>query len=585
VSSKRFLDCIIHRRRLLCRAAMAVVVASLSHSASAAESAGPLTFQTPAAQLLPPGFAIVSDLTIQPFVAPGIGAPFGLRLAIDLQGNGRPDIVGCHADYPPYNNPIVKVPCRVLRTQPDGSLTDITRQIFGTGTLPSVTHPRQMVFGDFNHDGRPDIFVAAHGYDAPPFDGETNLLFVSNADGTYADRSSTLPQVPDFSHSACVGDVDGDGNLDIYVGNTGFFSGSKPGPYILIGKGDGTFTQKTSGLPPLAQSQKEKFNSCLLVDVDQDGYPDLVLGTTGANAGTNDNIVLFNDGTGDFTRRPRSVLPAGPLPFLTPSRRSVYDVVTLDINRDGRPDLLLLWVEDAQSGVGFGLQVLINQGNGIFADETAERLQPSTLRTTGPGCLFLHLADFNGDGWEDFYCEATSFNEGEPELWLNNGNGTWSPVAPASLPVQSTLRGLSAVDFDGDGRIDLVRFASGGPDIGYRSYLNRTPRTVPSEPLIGGAISGKAQATIFFTVPLASGAFPITGYTATCSPGTFAGVITVMDTGSPITVTGLTNGRRYACSVTASNAAGTSLPSGTATARPAATVPPERQPPHRLPFR
>ena len=53
------------------------------------------------------------------------------------------------------------------------------------------------------------------------------------------------------------------------------------GPYFLMGSGDGTFTQQTTGLPPQypGACSMRYFSSCLLVDVDQDGYPDLVLGT------------------------------------------------------------------------------------------------------------------------------------------------------------------------------------------------------------------------------------------------------------------------------------------------------------------
>ena len=160
----------------------------------------PLTFARPAAQGPgTPGWAFISDPTIQPFVAPACRRS-GHDSSIDLQGNGRPDVVVCHGSFPP--SPVVKVPCRVLRPQPDGSVVDITRQLFGAGALPSLINPREIVSGDFNRDGRADIFVAAHGYDAAPFPGETNLLLLSNADGTYTDRSATLPQAPDFSHSA-----------------------------------------------------------------------------------------------------------------------------------------------------------------------------------------------------------------------------------------------------------------------------------------------------------------------------------------------------------------------------------------------
>ena len=270
----------------------------------------PLAFERPPAQGPgTSGFAFISDPTIQPFLAPGAPAGIWAWESIDLQGNGRPDIVVCHGSFPP--SPVVKGPCRVLRPQPDGSVADITRQLFGAGALPSSINPSEILSGDFNRDGRPDIFVAAFGYDTAPFSGETNVLLISNADGTYTDRSTTLPQTPTNGHSASVGDIDGDGNLDIYVGNWGG-NGAPVGPYFLMGRGDGTFRQKTTGLPSSIgwRPLDEKFATCLLVDLDGDTSLDLVLGITPNPSGH--SIVLFNDGTGDFTRRPRVVLPEGP---------------------------------------------------------------------------------------------------------------------------------------------------------------------------------------------------------------------------------------------------------------------------------
>lgn len=52
-----------------------------------------------------------------------------------------------------------------------------------------------------------------------------------------------------------------------------------------------------------------KFTTSLLVDVNADGFPDLVLGTDYYN-GNADNIVLLNDGSGDFTKRPKLSFPA-----------------------------------------------------------------------------------------------------------------------------------------------------------------------------------------------------------------------------------------------------------------------------------
>ncbi len=307
-----------------------------------------------------------------------------------------------------------------------------------------------------------------------PYRGATNLLLLSNPDGTYSDRSATLPQTPDFSHAASVADINGDGYLDIYVGNTG---GAAPiGPYFLVGRGDGTFTQQTTGLPSQMTSFQQRFLCALLVDVDGDGHPDLVLGSQ-PTPGFIDNVVLFNNGTGaDFTSRPQYVLPPGPLPR---DNTTTEDIVSLDVNQDGQSDLILL-SSATLSDNGVGLQVLINHGNGTLVDETATHVSPATDRLTGPWYPFIHFADFNGDGWNEFYLDTLLHEDRSihPRVWRNNGNNTWTPVAPSALPPEFSFGDIHAVDFEGDGRPDILRlggvFGGSPPDIGYSSFMNRT---------------------------------------------------------------------------------------------------------------
>ncbi|MFC3116647.1 beta strand repeat-containing protein [Cellvibrio fontiphilus] len=76
---------------------------------------------------------------------------------------------------------------------------------------------------------------------------------------------------------------------------------------------------------------------------------------------------------------------------------------------------------------------------------------------------------------------------------------------------------------------------------------------VPGAPTIGTATAGDTQASVTFTAPASTGGAAITGYTVTANPGGATGT----GAGSPITVTGLTNGVSYTFTVTATNSAGT----------------------------
>jgi hypothetical protein len=500
-----------------------------------------------------PGLGVASDPTIRPYLAPDLPAGLGLALSVDLRGDGRPHVIVCHGAFPPQ--PAVAAPCRFLRPEANGTLTDVTRALLGDGALPSVTHPREIVTGDFNHDGTTDLFIAAHGYDAPPFPGERNVLLVSNAAGGFDDRSASLPQ--DFSHSACAGDVDGDGHLDLYVGNLLM----PVGPYLLKGKGDGTFERTTAGLPAFVANLDASYLSCAIADVDGDGHDDLLLGNWTSVPVR--SVVLYGDGHGDFTKRAPYALPAGTQPI-------VVDMLPFDVDRDGHVDLVLTSQASNASGGGFDLQVLINRGDGTFVDETMSRLPASPRRDSGPFCAFMRTADFDGDGWEDLYCDVNSWDTAVPRVWKNNRNGTWTPVPASELSPDLTLSMLQVVDFDHDGAQDLVRLGWGGtaPDIGYVSYRNTGGRMVPSPPVGVTANGSDGRAIVSFSAPLASGQSPILQYTVTCRRGAL--VASASGTVAPITVAGLANDLPHTCEVRAANAAGSSLSSASVRVMPSA---------------
>jgi subtilisin family serine protease len=95
--------------------------------------------------------------------------------------------------------------------------------------------------------------------------------------------------------------------------------------------------------------------------------------------------------------------------------------------------------------------------------------------------------------------------------------------------------------------------------------MSATPRTVPGAPSLASATPGNAQVALSWTAPASNGGSPITGYTATASPG---GLTCATTGATSCTISGLTNGTLYSFTVRATNAEGTGAASNTLGATP-----------------
>ena len=133
-------------------------------------------------------------------------------------------------------------------------------------SIPSLVAARKAIVGDYNNDKIPDIFIAATGYDVAPFSGEYNELLLSNSNKRYDLVKFTART--SFYHGASSGDIDNDGDLDIFVIG-------KPDSYFLINDGKGNFTYSTSQLD--ISTLFDQF-TCELIDIDKDGFLDLIMG-------------------------------------------------------------------------------------------------------------------------------------------------------------------------------------------------------------------------------------------------------------------------------------------------------------------
>ncbi|MEO5568638.1 MAG: FG-GAP-like repeat-containing protein, partial [Gemmatimonadaceae bacterium] len=160
-------------------------------------------------------------------------------LAFDYDGDGDTDAIRLEYSYPtttPYTGKM-----HVFKND-GGVLRDSTSRVMSSTVIPD--HPRDFEIRDFTGDGVLDLYVAQHGFDAPPFPGAPNLFFTKSgnqlaqvAATRFANFSSAA-----FSHGSSSADVDCDGDIDLVELNV-----TPTIPNILwLNGGTGNFTAATS---------------------------------------------------------------------------------------------------------------------------------------------------------------------------------------------------------------------------------------------------------------------------------------------------------------------------------------------------
>jgi len=259
---------------------------------------------------------------------------------------------------------------------------------------------------DIDKDGDLDVIIA-NGRHWP---GQ-NCLFLNHGRARFTEQR-LLRTHRSTSYAAEPADLNGDGQVDIAVGND-----TAPNQ-VLLNDGTGRFAENgTFG-------SVSSLRSLTLVDIDRDGDVDILVTCRGRA-----NQICLNDGRGKFKH-------AGS--FGT-TRDSTIDVATTDWNGDGHVDLVLA-NRDSQPNA-----IVINDGKLGF-DKTIP------FGDKGQQTRAVVVADINGDAHADIVVG----NIGQPNaVYLANGNGGFAQTLEFGRQDGRTYS-LAVADMDNDGDQDLV---------------------------------------------------------------------------------------------------------------------------------
>lgn len=345
--------------------------------------------------------------------------------------------------------------------------------VFGTG----------VAIGDYNADGRPDIYITGYG---------ENQLFRNEGGGVFRDVTGQAGvSAGGWSSSAGFLDYDRDGDLDLYVvrylefdlKDNPYCGFEKQGyrmycdPRMFDGKagmlfrndGDGTFTDvsRHAGIA----SPAAKGLGIAVGDIDNDGWPDIYIANDGVR-----NFLFHNQRNGTF----RDISYTSGTGFDGQGRpQAGMGTEIADYDGDGQPDIFVTNFSDE-------LNTLYRNMGGLMFDDTTEAagLQ-SGLTTLGFGTRFF---DFDNDGDLDLHVTNGHVTDNvelyHPRLryrqrdllYENTGNSRFRDVSKQAGPafaLDHVGRGSAVADFDNDGRLDIVI-----SNLGDRPFLFHNRSTV-----------------------------------------------------------------------------------------------------------
>ncbi|MEQ1568363.1 MAG: CRTAC1 family protein [Myxococcota bacterium] len=307
---------------------------------------------------------------------------------------------------------------------------------------------------DADGDGDLDLLILRYEFPA--------VLLRNRGDGTFDDVTGESGLDADGpSTSSSWGDLDADGDLDLFVGAYGDLEGEHPARARLFeNRGDGTFLDRSDDLAAVLGDGFTRVGG--FHDLDGDGLPELYVVN---DVGSVQPNVLLRNVDGALVRDDN----ASGLDL----QMSGGGLGVGDVNGDDVPDFLIpQWAE---------MSLMLSNGAGQWFDSAATRdLRPNESRGQRVG-WGAELADLDNDGDLDGMVAYGAFDvdipywenpEHQPDaLFLQGSDGTFTDVAPAwGVDDLGKNRGFVVADFNDDGWLDLVTRNVDGPS---RLYVSR----------------------------------------------------------------------------------------------------------------
>ncbi len=455
---------------------------------------------------------------------------------LDYDSDGHLDLVfPGGGEFVSGRDELKGLPTQLLRAQSDGPYHRVT-EAAGLSVAPFFTHG--VAIADFDNDGFPDILVTGFG---------GLQLWHNRGDGTFQEQAQTTGLLDTrWSSSAAWGDLNNDGNVDLYVAhyvdwsftNNPICRGPASGQpdvcpprqfegvddVVFFSEGNGQFRDATldAGLVPGGKGL-----GVLITDLDQDGDVDVYVAND-----TEDNFLYWNDGRGHLTE-------AGVISGAAVDDRGVANgsmgIAVGDYDGDQRFDLFVANYEDE----AFALYRQVAAQQFLHVSQQSGITSLGVLNV-GFGTI---LNDLDADGDPDAVVangHIMHFPRSAPVrqkvMLLNNNQGQrferMDLKSPEYLATGHAGRGVASGDLNNDGIPDFV-FANNNepaavllnttPPIGQRLQIRLRGRA-SNRDAIGAIVKLTADGvTQTYTISgggsyLSSGAFTIPMTTANPQP-------------------------------------------------------------------